>query len=50
MPFEMHTLEGRHLVFAYAAVFLIQGGYLAWVFTEWRKTKPFAAKKSNEAS
>ena len=30
-------MEGRHLVFAYAAVILIQGGYLAWVATQWLK-------------
>jgi hypothetical protein len=29
------TLEGRHLVFAYAAVFLIQGGYFAYVASQW---------------
>ena len=35
-----HTMEGRHLVFAYAAVILIQGGYLAWVVNQWRKLNP----------
>ncbi len=32
-----NTLEGRHLVFAYASVILIQGGYFAWVFHNWLK-------------
>jgi hypothetical protein len=50
MPFELHTLGGRHLVFAYAAVLLIQGGYCYWVSREWLKTKPFAAKKITETS
>ena len=34
-----NTIEGRHLVFAYAAVALIQGGYLAWIATQWRKLR-----------
>lgn len=25
------TLEGRHLVYAYATVLVIQGGYAVWV-------------------
>ena len=31
------TMEGRHLVFAYAAVLLIQGGYALYVAGQWRK-------------
>ena len=30
-------MEGRHLVFAYAAVLLVQAGYAAYVALEWRK-------------
>lgn len=30
-----NTIEGRHLVFAYAAIFLIQGGYFAWMVRSW---------------
>ena len=30
-----NTIEGRHLVFAYAAIFLIQGGYFAWMIRSW---------------
>jgi len=39
MHFEgvMNTMEGRHLVFSYAAVALIQGGYFAWVAMNWLK-------------
>jgi hypothetical protein len=33
----MSTLEGRHLVFAYAGVILIQGGYFTWVAIQWFK-------------
>ena len=33
----MSTMEGRHLVFSYAAVALIQGGYFAWVVLNWLK-------------
>ena len=32
-----NTMEGRHLVFAYAAVILIQGGYVAWVTYQYLK-------------
>jgi hypothetical protein len=31
------TIEIRHLVFAYAVVFLVQGGYFAWLAVRWRK-------------
>ena len=34
-----NTIEGRHLVFAYAAVFLVQGGYVAWIATRWFKLR-----------
>ena len=33
-PFN--TIEGRHLVFAYALVILIQLGYAGWMLREWR--------------
>ena len=36
----MQTMEGRHLVFAYASVFLIQGGYALWLLTAWLKLRP----------
>lgn len=35
----MNTLEGRHLVFAYASVFLIQGGYFFWIAVRWLKLR-----------
>ena len=31
----MDTLEGRHLVFAYGSVALVQGGYFFWVLRGW---------------
>ena len=35
----LDTLEGRHLVFAYAAVFLIQGSYFGYVASRWLKLR-----------
>ena len=32
-----NTMEGRHLVFAYAAVALIQLGYAGYIAVQWRK-------------
>jgi hypothetical protein len=32
-----NTIEGRHLVFAYAAVLLIQGSYFSWIIIQWKK-------------
>ena len=34
-----NTIEGRHLVFIYATVFLIQGGYFVWVIVSWLKSE-----------
>jgi len=31
----MNTMAGRHLVFAYASVILIQGGYFVWIVRSW---------------
>ena len=31
------TIEGRHLVFAYILVAVIQLGYVAWIATNWLK-------------
>ncbi len=50
MHFDLNTLEGRHLVLAYASVILIQGGYALWLLRNWMKvskeqekaTKPVA--------
>ncbi len=44
-----NTMEGRHLVFAYAFVLLLQGGYFAWIVRTWIKldhTRLERAKKS----
>ena len=35
----MDTLEGRHLVLAYATVLVVQGSYFAWVITHWLKLR-----------
>ncbi len=32
-----NTIEGRHLVFAYTLVFLLQGAYAVWIAATWRK-------------
>ena len=37
IPF--HTLDQRHLVFAYGTVWLLQFGYAAWLFRAWRQTR-----------
>ena len=42
-----NTIEGRHLVLAYAAVMLIQGSYLAWIITQWGKLRS-ADKKTTK--
>ncbi len=36
----MSSMEGRHLVFAYAAVFLIHAAYAASVARAWFRTQP----------
>ena len=41
-----NTIEGRHLVFAYAAVILIQGGYFAWIVWSWLKLDGDAKKST----
>ena len=38
-----NTLEGRHLVFVYATVILIQGGYFAFVASSWLKLRRTAS-------
>ena len=42
-----NTIEGRHLVLAYAAVALIQGGYLTWVAVQWQKLRNVEKKTAN---
>jgi hypothetical protein len=41
IPF--HTLAERHLVYAYAVVALLQGGYATHLFLQWRATRNFAS-------
>ncbi len=38
IPFD--TLSQRHLVYAYCAVWLIQGGYAVWLWSRFRKEQP----------
>jgi hypothetical protein len=44
-----NTLEGRHLVFAYASVILIQGGYFVWVVRSWLKVTADEKKATKPA-
>jgi hypothetical protein len=37
--FNLSTMEHRHLVIAYCAVWTIQIGYLGWITREWLRTK-----------
>ena len=37
--FDVSTMEHRHLLFAYAIVLVIQGGYCAWIAWNWAHTK-----------
>ena len=35
----INTMAGRHLVFSYASVILIQGGYFVWILLDWLKLR-----------
>jgi hypothetical protein len=37
--FDLRTMEHRHLLFAYAVVLVIQGGYAGWIAWNWFRTK-----------
>jgi hypothetical protein len=37
--FNLSTMEHRHLLFAYAAVLIIQGGYVGWIAWNWLRIK-----------
>jgi hypothetical protein len=37
--FNFSTMAHRHLVFVYTGVWLVQGGYLAWIAWNWARTK-----------
>ena len=39
IPFQ--TLAQRHLVYAYAVVTLLQGGYAIYLAIQWRKTRSY---------
>ena len=34
-----HSMEAHHLLAAYLAVWLIQGGYACWVIWQWKRIK-----------
>jgi hypothetical protein len=36
------SMEAHHLLYAYVLVWLIQGGYAAWVFYQWIKARKSA--------
>ncbi len=38
--FDLGTLESRHLLASYAFVFLVQGGYFAWLVRGWARSRP----------
>ena len=38
------SMEAHHLLYSYIAVWIIQGGYAAWVFYQWRR----AGKQSRQ--
>jgi hypothetical protein len=42
-----NTLEGRHLVFVYGYVILAQGGYFAYVLSNWWKMRRASGKRDS---
>lgn len=43
------SMEAHHLLYAYVAVWLIQGGYAGWVFYQWvrlgKQSRPMQREK-----
>jgi hypothetical protein len=37
------SMEARHLLYAYLSVWLIQGGYCAWIVWQWLRTPEIPA-------
>jgi len=37
------SMEARHLLYAYVAVWLIQGGYAAWIAWQWKHTRTISS-------
>ena len=37
--FDLHTIEHRHIVYAFAGVMLVQGGYFLAVANSWLRLK-----------
>ena len=44
------SMEAHHLLAAYVAVWLIQGGYLAWIVWQWMHTDAPADALDSETS
>jgi hypothetical protein len=44
-----NTLEGRHLVFAYGSVILIQAGYALYILRSWLKLSSAQKKQRNRS-
>jgi len=39
MHLNFETMEMRHLIYVYAGVWIVQGGYLGWIVWQWFHTK-----------
>ena len=37
-PLNFQTVENRYLTYVYVGIWLIQGGYLAWITRQWFRT------------
>jgi hypothetical protein len=37
--FNLSTMEHRHLLLVYLTIWVVQGGYLAWIARNWLRTK-----------
>ncbi len=43
------SMEAHHLLYAYLAVWLIQGGYALWIVWQWARTKRLARPSESAA-
>jgi hypothetical protein len=43
------SMEARHLLYAYVAVWLIQGGYAAWIAWQWKRTRTLSTLYGEES-
>ena len=44
------SLAAHHLLYAYLTVWIVQGGYCAWVAWQWKQTKPTSRPDATPAS